>query len=113
MLKIEPINIEVVEDTAQKLKNDAIPDEVIEIFNEQILKNWSHFAKSATVSQDIVEKLISEKLGITLPIIHERHLLDVEDIYRKAGYHVIYNGPTYNENFSAYFKFSKNVVNFE
>jgi hypothetical protein len=40
--------------------------------------------------------------------IFEHNWLDIEDIYRQAGWAVEYNAPAYNETFDETFKFSRN-----
>lgn len=82
-------------------KQELIPDEVIEAFNEMIAANWN--GTSSTVSQTEVYALIKKKLGKDFPM----NYLDVEDIYRKAGWKVNYDKPGYNESYGATFEFSK------
>lgn len=98
---VEPIR---PEDVVEQ-KRLVLPPEVLEAFNEQIVKKFD--GKSANVKQKDVAKLIGEKLNITYSQILEEHLLDVEDIYRKVGWKVKYDKPSYDENFDSYFLFTR------
>lgn len=88
------------------LKRTVIPSEVIEAFNELILKDFA--AGSATVIQKEVVKLAEQKLKLSQPKPHfDMHWLDVEDMYRAEGWKVKYDKPAYCENYDAFFVFSK------
>lgn len=85
------------------LKQQVIPDPVIESFNALILKNFR--SGSAKVIQDDVLKLILEK-GLNRQEVFDNHWMDVEDLYRKNGWTVKYDSPCRDENFDSYFLFS-------
>lgn len=90
------------------LKRDGIPDKVIEAFNELIAKSWN--GGYAYVKQEEVVALIKAKTGLdstTGGEIYANNWLDVEDIYRQAGWIVTYDKPGYNENYGASFQFKK------
>ena len=89
----------------QDKKLASIPEEVYEAFNELIVDNWD--GKSASVSQKSASVLVARALDITEQDVYLRHLLDVEDVYRKAGWKVVYDKPGYNEDYEAFFVFSK------
>jgi hypothetical protein len=87
-----------------KLKKESIPDEVIEAFNEMIA---AHFLGSyACFRQSEVIALIVAK-GLPRGKIFSSGWLDVEDIYRDAGWEVEYDKPGYNESYPATFTFRK------
>lgn len=91
-------------------KRAAVPDEVIEAFNELIAEDWS--GTCATVSQDeVVERILSKLaeagLDLTRDELFDKGWLDVEDIYRDDGWDVYYDKPGYNETYPATFRFSK------
>lgn len=104
---IKPIAPNEVTET----KIDIIfPDFVIEAFNYMIAQNFRN--GSATVAQDDVITKIFEcgrKAGerVTRNQIFDKCWLDVEDIYRAAGWKVKYDKPAYCESYSAYFEFTK------
>lgn len=87
-------------------KQKQIPDEVINTFNELIAQNFNGY--SATVIQKDVVSLL-EKRGFIRDGIFNYHLLDVEDIYRNAGWKVKYDKPAYCESYDAYFEFRRDI----
>lgn len=86
------------------LKVSTIPDEIFEAFNELIVENFD--GRSACFSEKKVVALIVKK-GISSKDAYGNHWLDVEPIYRKAGWKVEYDKPGYNESYDATFTFSK------
>lgn len=97
----DPITPEEARDAAAEAKH--IPPEVFESFNELIVKNLR--GAYATVSQNEVLKLITERLGITRDQVFDEHYLDVEAAYQAAGWAVDYDAPGYNESYKTTFKF--------
>jgi len=101
MAKVKPITpAEVV-----KKKQETLPDGVIEAFNEAIAENWD--GRSSTVLQKHVVTKIAKKLKVGPAKIFDKGYLDVESIFRKAGWDVEYDKPAYNEDYEASFKFRK------
>ncbi len=86
-------------------KRGSLPPEVLTAFNELIAAAWD--GRLAVVKQDAAATLIASRLDITREEVFRRHYLDVEDVYREAGWKVDYDKPSYNENYPATFKFSK------
>ena len=89
----------------QGKKNESIPEEVFEVINAMILEDWD--GRSATVSQIEAGRRAAKVLGITTGELYKRKLLDIEDIYRKAGWKVEFDKPGYNESYEAHFIFKK------
>jgi len=89
----------------QDLKNATFPDEVIEVFNELIVENWD--GHSATIKQDVAAGRIAKRMKITRAKVFDRSLLDIEDVFQKAGWKVDYDKPGYNETYDAFFRFTK------
>lgn len=96
-------------------KKELMPDEVLLAFNEIIAKNFSN--GSATVRQCDIVALLVEKLQMNPEYANEtsavlkgrifnNHWLDVEGIYRKAGWIVSYDKPGFNESYEATFEFA-------
>lgn len=83
-------------------KTTVIPEAVIEAFNELITKNYLNGFSKVEVSE--VCRLISEKMSINQSQV-DSLWLNVEDIYRKAGWLVVYDAPGYNESYAASFTF--------
>lgn len=87
-----------------KKVSPQIPDEVFKIFNQAIKDKFD--GQSATVLQkDVVSAL--KKGGFNEREIYDKKWLDVETSYRKAGWEVIYDSPTYGDesDFESYFVF--------
>jgi hypothetical protein len=105
---IKPLNVNDV-DTQKKLYNlqqaNAIPKEIIKIFNDLILKDFSH--NQATVRQEAVIKRIIEVLGGKREDIFEKHWLDIEPLFEEAGWTVTYDNPGYCEDYEASWLFEK------
>jgi hypothetical protein len=98
--KVRPIRPEDVANEKVKI----FPDEVFLAFNELITQNFS--SGYATILQDdIVNRMVSK--GLNRSDIYKNGWLDVEDVYRKAGWKVEYDKPGYNESYEPSFKFSR------
>lgn len=98
--RIGPISPKEVADK----KMEMFPDAVFEAFNEMIVQNAG--IGEITVKQDDVVALMVKK-GLDRNEIYKNGWLDVEDVYRKAGWKVDYDKPGYNEDYDAYFVFSR------
>lgn len=85
------------------LKSEGVPEAVILAFNYCIAANFLN--GSATVYQDAVVDRIVSSSDLTRAMINDNKWLDVEDIYRQAGWIVEYDKPAYNESYRAYFTF--------
>lgn len=82
-----------------------IPDFMIEVFNELIQENWNgHEAKFKL--NDAFNRL-KQKNPEAAEIAYEKNYFDVESIYRKEGWKVMFDKPGYCEDYDAYFVFSK------
>lgn len=92
--------------TPQEVKSAALPDEVIEVFNELIQKFWDD--GQAVFTQSEAASLISDRMGVPQRELFERHYLDVEATYRGAGWIVEHDEPGHNEvQYLAFFTFKK------
>lgn len=85
-------------------KTKTFPDAVFEAFNELITQNFEN--GSAVVRQDKVVTLMVKK-GLDSSEIFDKGWLNIEDVYRKAGWRVEYDSPGYNENYPATFTFER------
>lgn len=86
-----------------ELKEKTIPDVVFETFNELIVQNICN-GYSTFKQKDVVALLV--KRGLNREEIFAKGWLDIEDIYRKVGWTVVFDQPGYNESYDATFKFS-------
>lgn len=89
-------------------KQDQLPDGVILAFNELIAEAWD--GQGSHIDRKRVLALICSKLEVRQDTVLEKHYLDVEDIYRKAGWVVTYHRPATDENWDSYYSFSKKVI---
>jgi hypothetical protein len=101
---IDPIRPE--EAAGRKL--EQIPDGVIDAFNYLIVMYLN--GDSATFTQADVVTLLGARGIITHEQeAYERHLLDVEPIYRESGWDVTYDKPGWNETYPATFTFTRHA----
>ena len=91
---------------AAKKKRSDIPDVVLETFNEFIISDLSKNGRAVIRQDDIVKALVEK--GLREGEIYDKHWLDVEGLYRSAGWEVEYDKPAHCENYPATFTFSKN-----
>jgi hypothetical protein len=79
------------------LKNDTgFPDEVVAAWNDLLLKYLRADGVAVITQQEAVAFLV-DRLWISRQAVFERHLLDVEPLYRKAGWKVEYEKAAYYE----------------
>lgn len=99
----------------EAVNEKGFPDEVISAFNEMIIENLrgkTSIFKQKDVVKRIIRKITNSKLldneSNLNNYLYENHWLDIEDLYRAAGWKVEYEKSGYGENyFEAYFKFTK------
>lgn len=96
--EIKPIGPE----QAEQLRMEQFPGEVLEVFNALIAKNMVR-GRAVIRQDDAVRALVAR--GMNEGKIFQDGLLDVEDMYRQAGWKVTYDKPGYNESGNAYFVF--------
>jgi len=97
--RVEPIKPEDVKDVF------CVPDAVIRVFNHLIRVKWD--GKSALFALDEAATLIAVRMGITKAEVYDRHLLDVESLYRSVGWNVSYWEP--GDTRPAAFRFTRPV----
>lgn len=85
-------------------KADALPDFVLEIFNNLIVLNWNGHSARITKTEAVDALLAAAPDGTTTI---DMNWLDVEPIYRKAGWEVNYDKPGYNETYEGSYTFKK------
>lgn len=85
----------------------VVPNEVIEAFNELMAETGYDNSRTITIRQnEVVARIVSK--GIDKDSIFKNKWLDVEDIYRNAGWKVRYESAAYNDTyFVPYFTFSR------
>lgn len=84
-----------------------IPEAVIEAWNGVIAKYFQGSAKSGSsrfVQDEAVDAII-EAMGCDRKVVFDNHWLDIESLYRDAGWSVTYDRPGYNESYDPTFEF--------
>lgn len=89
---------------AVSIKAASLPDDVIDEWNKAIAEAFQ--GNSATVVQAEMATRLAKRMGVDRNVVFDRHWLDVEDMYRAAGWHVEYDKPGYNESYKAFFTFT-------
>lgn len=95
----------ITPDEVVRAKANTIPDEVFQAFNELIAESWN--GRYAQFTQDAVLNRICGHLDCPRELPFAKGWLDIEPMYREAGWTVKYDKPGYNEDYSATFKFEK------
>lgn len=113
MEKIQPIKPSEIEG----VKQSTIPEAMIKAVNSLIVKNWSANKESRILQKNIVEEYLDNLAIQEHPAeinrqverdkVFEYHWLDIEDMYKKAGWKVKYDKPGFNESYEAFFIFEK------
>jgi hypothetical protein len=89
---------------ALAVAHTSFPDGVIEVWNELIQKNLR--GKRATIKQDDAARALARKFRVPQQKVYDNDWLDIEDVYRKAGWRVRHDKPGYDESYAAYFEFT-------
>lgn len=91
-----------------KAKDHHFPDFVIAAFNECITRYWDGRAATFERAEVLREILARRPLAtIDADYVFRQRWLDVEDTYRRAGWHVAYERPGYDETYEPKFTFRK------
>lgn len=88
---------------AKANKIHHIPDEVFEVVNNLLFKNYND--SSITILQDQVVTEICKRMDISRQLIFDNKWLDFEDVYRKQSWDVDYNKRLYYEDGSDFWVF--------
>lgn len=81
-----------------------IPNVVIEAVNN-LLKEKFRGISATILQKDIVAEIIRLDSKITSKQIFDKKWMDFEEIYKKNGWLVTYDGPAYNESYEPSFNF--------
>ncbi len=98
----EPIK-PITPDEALQLKRELLPPKVLETFNRFIGENILSNGTAIVYQDDIVKDLANQ--GLDRELVFKKGWLDVEDVYREAGWKVEYDKPGYNETYRSSFTF--------
>ena len=86
-------------------KLSIIPDGVIDVFNMLITKHYRNGYAEFTAGE--ASKAICEKMTCASHVPYDEGWMDIEPIYRKAGWLVDFDSPAYNESYPATYKFTR------
>lgn len=93
-------------------KVEAVPDFIIDIFNNKIAHEMNDgvaIVFQEDIIKDILERLNEFTAAKNLygrSYIFDNKLLDIEDLYKRFGWNVVYDKPAYNETYRAFWKFT-------
>lgn len=90
---------------AMRQKQSTLPAAVLLVFNQVIVETFN--GTSASFKADRIVKEICIQMGIKSEDVYKRHYLDVEEVYRRAGWEVTYDQPGFNETYPATFTFTR------
>ena len=82
-----------------------LPPEVIAAWNKLIALNFSN--GSATIDQCDAIAALMAATGKTRDEVFDKGWLNIEPMYRAAGWKVVYDKPAYNESYEPTFTFTK------
>lgn len=85
-----------------------VPPGVIKCWNDCISENISMRGKDvySKVTLHDLSKKITAKMNCTHQEAHEKGWFDLEDIFRKQGWNVRVDKPSYYESYETYFEFT-------
>lgn len=96
---------------ARSRKAESIPPEVFAAFNKLIVHFLSPTGSATFTQESVIEQILAgtfpENYAARRQELFDLGHLDVEDVYRDAGWKVTYDKPGYNETYSATFTFEK------
>lgn len=93
-----------------ELNSRSIPDFVFDVFNNLLAEKWNNSREIIITQDEAIEAILSKyrseyNVEMSRSTVFEKHWLDVEPEYRKAGWIVKYDKPAYCEFYKAYFTF--------
>lgn len=101
MPDIKPITPE----EARNNKKLAIPDEVIQVVNELLVRELN--GSYATLYEDeIVAEVLKRMPHLTRESVFKNKYLDFEPLFRESGWDVKYDSPGFNESYLAHYVFN-------
>jgi len=104
MSQIKPVSPSDVKALYESGK--TIPDEVVVIFNQLIVKKFRGQLAKILV-KDVVPLVLEAMPGVTEDQIFENKWLDVEPLFRTYGWKVEFDSPGYCESYDPFYVFSK------
>lgn len=91
---------------ALALKITNIPDVVIETVNKMLAEKITKNPRIVLLQKDICDRVCAASPDLHTRLIYANGWLDFEPFYEKAGWKVVYDKPSYCENYEANFTFT-------
>ena len=99
--------IEPIKPTEVKAPVRVFPDKVIEAINELIAENFSVYSgeKFCKIMMQDAAARVAKKMKIKKQLVFDKNYLDIEEVYREAGWQVEFHKLPYYETGDNYFIF--------
>lgn len=92
-------------DEARAAKKLVIPDEIIQVVNELLVRELNgSYAKM--YEEEIVAEVLKRMPHLTREDVFKNKYLDFEPLFRERGWDVKYDSPGFNESYRAHFIFT-------
>jgi hypothetical protein len=98
----------ITPDEVVEVKRTVIPEDVIEAVNKLIAQHWDGHRSRFTVDQAVMA--IKARTGFSRTALFDLHYLNFEEIYRAAGWDVVYDQPAYDETYPANYTFTRQIA---
>jgi hypothetical protein len=98
---------------AKASKHSSIPDEIIQATNELIVEHLELDGSATVLQKDITSRALSKfkkansESKITSQMMFDKKWMDIEPVFRAAGWRVTYDKPGFNEEYEASFCFER------
>lgn len=87
------------------MKAAGLPPEVIDEWNKLIAEKWD--GVNATFTQDLLVDRLVARMNVKRERVFDAGWVDLEPVFRKAGWRVHFDKPAYNETYPATFEFTR------
>ena len=97
---------------ASTRKDTEIPEFVLQIVNKLLTEHINDRSPIRITQDEIVERILATRTSLndfSRQDVFDRHWLDFEGVYRKAGWKVEYDKPGYCDTYPATFIFTPKV----
>ena len=89
-------------------RKDAIPPYVFQAFNELIVEKLSPSNAANIFQHEVLQRILKlcddKNIAINANMILDRGWLNIEKIYHAEGWKVLYEAPSFDDNFKPHFK---------
>lgn len=96
----------ITPDQVSETKAKCFPPAVFEAFNEMIASKFTG-GRAVVYQEDVLALILKKDKSLNNAVIFSNGWLNIEEVYRDAGWSVVYDKPAYFENYRASFTFSR------